>query len=415
MKRKLVASLLAACTTVISVTTTASALPHVLFQDSHDWVASPMDITASGAYGWALPEISEAAAWEIIDGYPGGTDGAYAIAPTFGAERPITRAEFAKILAVSTGLVDGAKSTAPPFADVLVTDWFYPSVKALYHAGVIKESDRAGGTFSPNQAITRLDMAVWAGRAALAYGIPAAEADLAGFADGQQVPAQFRHDLAQSVSLGIIKGSLTADGSKYLYPAGTAKRVEATAMVMRTLNRFDQAKPNQAALETTVRAGIRAFMDQGKAVLPHHNPPQSFGHKYVEANVAAIRQALSPYFSDTMLTLIRDKREEFLPFNTGGGKLTWNAGGYTAMNDLLYWGSRGLNYPSVEITSVTPMKVLDRYAIVRVRMDVHRVFPGGLQWLQEQVFDLHLKQIGSQWVITQRTYVSEVRKEVIAP
>lgn len=416
MKRKLMASVLMLATALFGLGGTANALPHVMFRDSDKWVAGPRDITASGAYSWALPEMADATAWEIIDGYPGGvTSDGYTIAPEFRPEKEITRAEYAKVLAVTAGLADDAGAASVPFTDVSSADWFFAYVSALYKQGVIRDGDRAGTAFSPNQAITRLDMALWAGRAAVAYGVQAPAADLSGFADGASVPVQFREELATSVGLGIIKGSTVADGSIYLYPSGTAKRVEATAMVVRMLARFDQHTASMSTLESTVRHGLRSFMDQGKVVLTHHNPPHSFGHKYVEGNQAAVRLALAPYFSAAMLTLVRDTREQYLPYNIGGGYLTWNAWGYTTMNDLSRWGSLGLDYRTTEITSVAPVRLLDRYAVVSVSVDVRRAFPNGMMWDQEQVFNLHLKKLGGRWVITQRTFISEIRTGVVAP
>ncbi|HEY3365158.1 MAG TPA: S-layer homology domain-containing protein [Symbiobacteriaceae bacterium] len=386
----------------------AMALPHVLFQDSHQWVASPKDLTPSGAFSWALPEIAEATAWEIIDGYPGKVDGVYTTSMTFAPEKPITRAEFAKILAVSTGLSDGRTENVP-FDDVKGGDWYAPYVSTLHEHGVIRASDRGSSSFEPNQPITRLDMALWAERATVAYGVTAPEQDLSLFADASAVPTQFRSELAQSVGLGIIKGA-TEDGITYLYPAGTAKRVEATAMVMRALNRFNRSAPSMDTLEAAVRSGLTAYLEQGKVVGAYHKPPEQFANRYVEQNAASIRLALEPYFSPGMLSLVKDVRSEFLPYNLGGGPLVWSAMGYTVLNDLVLWGGRGLDFRNVSVVSVTPQKVLDRYAEVEVRMDLTRYFPSGIIWEQVHLFRLHLKLSNGRWLITQRTFVSEKKK-----
>lgn len=86
---------------------------------------------------------------EVIGGYPDGT---------FKPEKLVTRAEAAKMIAFDLQLnfIDH-QQTSPTFKDVQKDDWYYQPVTALTNAGII--DGYQDGTFKPNQAITRAELA----------------------------------------------------------------------------------------------------------------------------------------------------------------------------------------------------------------------------------------------------------------
>lgn len=86
----------------------------------------------------------------IIDGYPDGT---------FGAEKTITRAEFAKIACVTAGLksvASGMGGTASPFSDVATDHWANGWINVAAAQGYVK-GDPAG-TFRPEDQITQAEV-----------------------------------------------------------------------------------------------------------------------------------------------------------------------------------------------------------------------------------------------------------------
>jgi len=86
----------------------------------------------------------------IIDGYPDGT---------FGPEKTITRAEFAKIACVTAGLksvASGMGGTASPFSDVATDHWANGWINVAAAQGYVK-GDPAG-TFRPEDQITQAEV-----------------------------------------------------------------------------------------------------------------------------------------------------------------------------------------------------------------------------------------------------------------
>jgi len=87
----------------------------------------------------------------VLDGYPDGT---------FGPEKTITRAEFAKIACVTAGLksvASGMGGTASPFSDVATNHWANGWINVAAAQGYVK-GDPAG-TFRPEAQITQAEVA----------------------------------------------------------------------------------------------------------------------------------------------------------------------------------------------------------------------------------------------------------------
>ncbi len=163
----------------------------------------------SGSY--AQKEIIALAQAGILSGYEQGH---------FFPERPITRAELAKILVLATGRTESPSPT--DFADVPVDSWYRGYVAALVEAGITEGSSAAG--FSPDAYVTREELVVFFTRA-MGLGSQAAAfpAD-AGFADFPQVADWAKPSVALASKIGFINGLDNGDGSLRFAPREKAER-----------------------------------------------------------------------------------------------------------------------------------------------------------------------------------------------
>ncbi|HEY8530653.1 MAG TPA: S-layer homology domain-containing protein [Limnochorda sp.] len=108
---------------------------------------------------WAEDEIRDLADQEILTGYPDGS---------FKAERAITRAEFATMLARAYEL-EASADEAPDYRD-MKGHWARDAVAKLTQAGIIE--GYPDGTFKPHETITRAEMTAMVQRAvASAHGL----------------------------------------------------------------------------------------------------------------------------------------------------------------------------------------------------------------------------------------------------
>ncbi len=109
--------------------------------------ASFSDVTGTSVESAAIYKLNGLG---IIDGYPDGT---------FGPEKTITRAEFAKIACVTAGLksvASGMGGTASPFSDVATDHWANGWINVAAAQGYVK-GDPAG-TFRPEDQITQAEV-----------------------------------------------------------------------------------------------------------------------------------------------------------------------------------------------------------------------------------------------------------------
>ncbi len=123
---------------------------------------------------WAWPQIQHMTAQGIVRGS--------SVPNTFAPERQITRAELAKMLDLAEGWALTTPST-PDFSDVPASYWAYAYIETANAHGAI--SGYPGGTFHPNQPVTRAQMARMVVRAA---GYDTATPGTPTFAD---VPASY--------------------------------------------------------------------------------------------------------------------------------------------------------------------------------------------------------------------------------
>ena len=189
-----------------------------------------------------------------INGYPDGT---------VNPEGNVTRAEVAAILyrIMDNDCVKKYESTRSSFADVNRGDWYNTYVATLENAGVIVDT-RTGGSFRPNEAITRAELA----------------AMLAQFADIKSATNSFndvpaKHwaadEIAVCAKMGWINGY--PDGS--FRPDQTITRAEMMAMVNRALGRTPWSEsdllPGMKTWSDNANVGAWYYLDVQEATNGH--------------------------------------------------------------------------------------------------------------------------------------------------
>ncbi|WP_052759461.1 polysaccharide lyase family 8 super-sandwich domain-containing protein [Paenibacillus sp. DMB20] len=170
---------------------------------------------------WAEDKIKKAMDQGLATGYPDGT---------FKPEKPVTRAEFAVLLARGLGL---KAETEMPFAD----DRSIPGWAKSYVAAGISHGFIAGyadNTFRASKSITRTELATMAAKALqLEEGRP----DSLSFADAAGIPNWAKGWIASAVKAGLIEGRK----DNRFVPDSQATRAEALVILTRILD----AKPEQ--------------------------------------------------------------------------------------------------------------------------------------------------------------------------
>lgn len=189
------------CTAAISAVLTVSA-------------AAYADVPADH---WAGAEIQKAEQAGFMSGIGDGK---------FGLGQPITRAQFASLLTRLMGWSNEAGSQTL-FDDVPADRWYYSAVQTACKNGVME----AGGAFRPDEPITRQEMAVMLVRG-LGYGSLAES--LSSLALPFTDVTMDRGYVAMAYDFGIIAGK----GDGQFDPAGSAKREEAAAMMVRLYEKY---------------------------------------------------------------------------------------------------------------------------------------------------------------------------------
>ncbi|MFS0726682.1 S-layer homology domain-containing protein [Paenibacillus sp. 1P07SE] len=158
---------------------------------------------------WAAREIARLVELGAISGYPDGT---------FRPDRDITRAEFAKLLALVFGLDVKPGHT---FSDTS-QHWARDYIAAAYESGIVE--GYGAGSFGPDDRITREQLAVMLMRAA---SLGSSGADAA-FADTQELSSWAAEAVAAAQHHAVISGY--PDGS--FRPRQPATRAEAATMIV---------------------------------------------------------------------------------------------------------------------------------------------------------------------------------------
>lgn len=180
---------------------------------------------------------------------------------SFRPNNEINRAEFAKTISSGFMLKDEAQSTKLPFKDVRASDWFYPTVRMVYNAGIVK--GYATGDYKPSRFIQRdeavkmmaiMDAAVSlrAENPTLSFASAVTKAEgviTKRWNDWLQAHPGYSYVILRDVSVkswyakyflyaaeeGYVTGR-TIDGEKIFAPANTITRGEAATLIARIID-----------------------------------------------------------------------------------------------------------------------------------------------------------------------------------
>ncbi|WP_219835403.1 S-layer homology domain-containing protein [Paenibacillus sp. R14(2021)] len=165
---------------------------------------------------WAEADIKQAVSGGIVSGYPNGT---------FKPNGEVTRAEFAVMLVHALQL--NGESAKLAFTDSSdIGAWAQNAVAQAVQAGILH--GYSDGSFRPNAAITRAEMAAMV---AAALGIKADLNAVTQFADDAAIPAWAKSAVDALQKRGIIQGQ----GANQFNPGGQATRAEAVTVLLKML------------------------------------------------------------------------------------------------------------------------------------------------------------------------------------
>lgn len=222
------------------------ALVFALAGTTAAWAQSFSDVQEDD---WFLTPVEELSAAGIVQGYGDGT---------FHPYDTVTRAQFAAMMDRALPLPDVQEI---PFADVALSDWYYPSVGRLYNAGLI--FGLSATSFAPESGIAREQAASMVLRAlnhrlslepveglSLDISQEEVQAWLGTVRDRWYVSDSHRANVANAIRFSIMTGS---DDQRF-YPMLTLTRAQAAGIVHRAL-----FVPVQGATETPVAVPPDAY------------------------------------------------------------------------------------------------------------------------------------------------------------
>lgn len=170
---------------------------------------------------WDRVEISQLEAMDILQGYPDGR---------FYPEQPVSRAEFAKILAVALGEKQSALELAkgtPIFTDISFDFWAKGFITAGVESGWLQGQ---GSYFGPDAYINRQEAAAILSRIQFGKGKAADESELK-FTDSESIADWAVEGILKTAAQGLITGF--PDGSfRPLEKLSRAEAVHLLAVIM---------------------------------------------------------------------------------------------------------------------------------------------------------------------------------------
>lgn len=192
----------------------------LVFSQSGQAAVHFSDVPASS---WAGQFIDYLTGRSIITGYPD---------QSFRPNQPVTRAEFAVMLAKSQG-ISAASTGSTSFVDVPATHWAAQAIQAVAKQGWI--AGYPGGQFLPNQNISMAEMYTILAKATNQPAVSTTEADtlLSNFHDVNQVPAWARVSVATALKNGITVSELSKQD---LFPNIQASRASVATSIAKLVN-----------------------------------------------------------------------------------------------------------------------------------------------------------------------------------
>ena len=184
---------------------------------------------------WYYQSVHDMFAAGIIKGYPEDA--------TFRPNNTITRAEFVTMLA-NFAKADCTCASRDVFSDVAPDAWYADTVGWASDIGIV--SGYEDGTFKPNDAITREDMAAIIGRYLRFAGIslPAVK-EAADFADSENISGYAYDDVCTMQRAGILSGY--GENGVFLFkPKANATRAEVCTVLCNVADAMSKAAPTSA-------------------------------------------------------------------------------------------------------------------------------------------------------------------------
>ena len=157
--------------------------------------------------------VNELSQKKVLSGYPDGT---------FKPSNSVTRAEFAKVVALAFGYEPGVTGA---FNDVKANDWFAGFVDALNAEGIVGGYE---GKFNPNETLTRQDAAC------IIYRILKDDLTLSekeAFSDEEDVSDYAKDAVSSLHKAGVVNGN-----NNMFNPLSTITRGEVAVMVSNAVN-----------------------------------------------------------------------------------------------------------------------------------------------------------------------------------
>lgn len=170
---------------------------------------------------WAEPTLRRLAAQRLVHGMPDGT---------FRPDAPVTRAQFAALLARATALAHAPTAAAGPgFADVRSGDWHAGAVQAVASQGWM--AGFGDGRFGPDGMLTRQEAAAALHRIWTQANVAHTPAGAPNFADRSGIAPWAADAVSALAEIGILQG--TPDGR--FQPERALTRAEAASLLSRLL------------------------------------------------------------------------------------------------------------------------------------------------------------------------------------
>ncbi|MCR8630302.1 S-layer homology domain-containing protein [Paenibacillus radicis (ex Xue et al. 2023)] len=155
----------------------------------------------------------------------------------FNPEGSVTRAEFAAMLVRALGIQVPVNNQTDLFSDVDRGAWYYEAVVAAASQGLV--NGLKSGIFSPNETITREQMAVMISRAYSLAGLsrnsPAKQAVLEVFTDSSQIKSWAKADVEMVLQEGLMQGVK----DEAFEPEGVTTRAQAVIVIGRLLKKHE--------------------------------------------------------------------------------------------------------------------------------------------------------------------------------
>ncbi|MGO4540179.1 S-layer homology domain-containing protein [Paenibacillus sp. 2TAB19] len=165
---------------------------------------------------WAKDAIMKLAQAGIVEGFLDGT---------YRPDTKVTREQFVAMLAKKLHISEGAKDSSVVFNDVATTRWSKPAIDAaLFHRWILAEE--FGGSFVPQQLVTREEMAVWTARA---LKLEDNESGLDWIKDKDMIKAENRGLVGAAVAGRLISGY----SNGRFEPQNSLSRAEAAIVLTR--------------------------------------------------------------------------------------------------------------------------------------------------------------------------------------